>query len=109
FEPTSTDLRAYFHDGRVSVLDLACGSGGGLFGLLCTVAELRRRDLHARLPVALHVIAADVSPTAREIHECMVQRISGALDAVGIRLTCEYRDWDVTNDFSTSRVMDDWL
>lgn len=41
FEPISTDLRAFFQDGRVTILDIACGSGGGLLGLLGTMAELR--------------------------------------------------------------------
>ena len=109
FEPISTDLRSFLHDGRVTVLDLACGSGGGLLGLLCTIAELRRREAHARLPVELHVLAADISPTAREIHECMLKRVSKTLADVGIRMTYTHMDWDAADGYSTARLMDAWF
>jgi SAM-dependent methyltransferase len=109
FEPTSTDLLSFFKDGRVTVLDLPCGSGGGLFGMLCTIAELRSRHALPRLPVDLHVHAADISPEAMAIHRAMLARVRAPLADVGIRLTEEYSEWDVTDDYSTARLMDTWL
>jgi hypothetical protein len=109
FEPTSTDIRSFFQDGRVAVLDVACGSGGGLLGMLCTMAELRRLNINARLPVYLHVLAADISRTGREIHECMLRRIQADLAGAGIILTYEHMHWDANDGFSTARLMDKWL
>ena len=109
FDPTSTDLLSFFHDGRVSILDLPCGSGGGLFGLLCTIAELRLQFSQARLPLDVHVHAADISPAAMEIHGDLLERVKPPLADVGIRLTQEYAEWDAREDYSTSRLMDAWL
>jgi methylase of polypeptide subunit release factors len=83
-------LLSFFQDGRVSILDLPCGSGGGLFGLLCTIAELRRQFAQARLPVDVHVHAADISPTAMEIHREILKEVEASLGEVGIRLYLTY-------------------
>src|SRR5262249_48845944 len=108
FDRTSIDLLSVFTDGRLSILDIPCGSGGGLFGLLCTMAELRRQFAQPKLPLDLHVHSADISPHAMEIHRSLLQRVRGHLAEAGIRLTAEYSAWDVTNDFSTARLMDAW-
>lgn len=109
FEPTSTDIRSFFQDGRITILDVACGSGGGLLGMLCTMAELRRANANARLPVYVHVLAADISPTGRAIHACMLDRVRPALAASGIMLTYEHEAWDAKDGYATSRLMDKWL
>jgi SAM-dependent methyltransferase len=109
FDPTSADLLTFFQDGRVSVLDIPCGSGGGLLGMLCSLGELRRHHALPRLPVDLHVLGADISPGAMAIHKAMLGRLKPGLTDVGIRVIEGYSEWDVTDDYSTSRLMDTWL
>jgi hypothetical protein len=101
FEPTSTDIRSFFQDGRMTVLDVACGSGGGLLGMLCTMAELRRTNKNACLPVYIHVIAADISPKGREINECMLKRVQAHLADTGISLTYEHMEWECSRNLSS--------
>lgn len=105
----ATQLRSSLMDGKVSVLDLACGSGGGLLGLLCTLAELRSRSHGPPLPLDLCVLGADCSDEGRAIHQCMSTRLRPHMAEVGIRLRSEYMSWDATQPFSTTALMDHWF
>src|SRR5207244_3683691 len=109
FEPLATALFACFLDGSVAILDIPCGSGGGLFGLLLTLVELRRHATIARLPLEIRLLAADISAEARAIHEAMLLRIEEVLKESGINITSEYMEWNVTDPFSTAALMDRWL
>jgi hypothetical protein len=106
FRKTSLQLSISLSDGVVALLDVPCGSGGGLFGLICSLAELRATGHLQCLPLDLCVLAADVCPTARDIHRAMVERLIDPLAKTGIRLRCEYESWDVRNRFSTTELMD---
>jgi hypothetical protein len=109
FEPLATDLLACLLDGSVAILDIPCGSGGGLLGLLLTFVELRRHEAVPRLPLEIRLLAADISAEARAIHEAMLRRVQGALAELGISVAWEYMAWDVTDPFSTTALMDRWL
>lgn len=109
FEPLATDLLACLLDGSVAILDIPCGSGGGLLGLLLTFVELRRHAQLPRLPLEIRLFAADISAEARAIHEGMLRRVQGALAKLGISIIWEYMAWDVTDPFSTAALMDRWL
>ena len=109
FGPHATELRACLLDGKVALLDVACGSGGGLLGLLTTVAELRSQGGCARLPVDLRVLAADCSEEARAIHASMSARVRPLLEAVGVRVRSEYVRWDATQPLSTTALIDRWF
>ena len=109
FDPHAADLRGCLLDGNVALLDVACGSGGGLLGLLATLAELRGRGHSGLLPLDLSILAADCSEEARAIHAGMCARLRLHLEAIGIRARAEYQDWDATNPLSTTKLMDRWL
>jgi len=109
FAPVSSDMLSFMLDGKVSVLDIPCGSGGGLLGYLGAVAELRQQGLAPHTPVELTVLAGDISIDARVIHEAMLTRLAPSFSSVGIRLSWHYSAWDVTNVFSTSRLVDQWF
>lgn len=109
FEPLATDLRACLLDGKVAILDAPCGSGGGLLGLLATLAELRVQGCLPRLPLDVGILGGDCSEEARLLHACMLQRLRPHFDAVGVRMCWQHSDWDVTNPFSTSALMDQWF
>jgi hypothetical protein len=109
FEPLACDLRGMLLDGRLSVLDLACGSGGGLLGLLATIAELRIRGCLPYLPLDIGLLAADCSPEGLSIHESMLTRVREVFASVGVRLRWEHTEWDVTLPLATTRLVDRWL
>ncbi|MFO0807592.1 MAG: hypothetical protein U0746_03130 [Gemmataceae bacterium] len=109
FEPVSTDLLATLFDGSVAILDIPCGSGGGLLGLLSTVAALRAEGWLPRLPVDVQVAAGDCSAKAREVHACLLSRLQTPLADVGMRLTWRHLEWDVTDSFSTAALIDHWF
>jgi hypothetical protein len=109
FEPLATDLVACFLDGSVAILDIPCGSGGGLLGLLLTFVELRRHGAIPRLPLEIRLLAADISSEARAIHEAMLGRVQGELAESGVSVSSQYVQWDVTDPFSTAALMDKWL
>lgn len=109
FEPVSSDLLAFLFDGKVSILDIPCGSGGGLLAFLCTVAELRQQGRLPVTPVEVTVLAGDISADARQIHEAMFSRMQPGLAEVGIRILWHHIDWNVTDPFSTSRLVDQWF
>jgi hypothetical protein len=109
FQPLATDLFACLLDGSVAILDIPCGSGGGLLGLLLTFVELRRHAAIPRLPLEIRLLAADISSEARAIHEAMLRRVQDDLAESGVSLTWEYMQWDVTDPFSTAALMDRWL
>lgn len=108
-DPHAAELRGCLLDGKVALLDVACGSGGGLLGLLNTLAELRGQARVGLLPLALGVLAADCSREALSIHACMSARVGPRLEEFGIRIRTEYQDWDATNPFSTTSLMDHWF
>jgi hypothetical protein len=109
FEPLATDLFACLLDGSVAILDIPCGSGGGLLGLLLTLVELRQYAAIPRLPLEIRLMAADISPEARGIHEAMLRRVQGELAESGVSVTWEYMQWDASDPFSTTALMDRWL
>ncbi len=109
FEPLSTELASCLLDGSVAILDIPCGSGGGLFGLLSTFAELRSEGAVPRLPLEIRLLAADISADGRALHQAMLLRLQPFLDAHGIRVDCEYMEWDVSKLTSTTALVDRWL
>jgi hypothetical protein len=109
FEPLSTDLRACLLDGRIAILDIPCGSGGGLLGLLATIVELRLQAFLPPLPLEVGILAGDFSTKARSIHASMLQRFRGQLERVGMRLRWEHSHWDITDPFSTAALIDAWF
>lgn len=109
FKEVSANFLEFLFDGKVSILDIPCGSGGGLLGLLCTVSELRRQGKRPHLPVDLTIISGDISKESMRIHESMLKGLRPALESVGIRVQTKYYDWDVCDPFSSSRLVDKWL
>ena len=109
FEQTSTDLVAFLLDGDVSALDIPCGSGGGLLGYICTIAELRNRGKLPRTPVNLKLFAGDISAEGRSLHADMLHRALPHLEEAGIRVDVKYHHWDVMDPFSTAKLVDTWL
>ena len=60
-----------FSGGRVSLLDIPCGSGAASATLLMVVAELRRLNIIPREPLEVFLTGGDKSDTARE-NACLI-------------------------------------
>ncbi|WP_459854705.1 hypothetical protein [Dongia sp. agr-C8] len=95
--------------GRVALLDIACGAGGGLIGLLSAIAELRLEGKIPKLPINISIYGADFSPTAISIFESMLARIAPSLTQVGIHVTVSTRQWDMTSAEQTNELCDNWF
>ena len=109
FKGVSDEILSFMMDGKVSILDIPCGTGGGLLGYLSTIAELRRSGLMQKTPVELTVVGGDISNDARTIYESMLGRLKEGFSSVGLRVSCHHSTWDVTDVFSTGQLVDRWL
>lgn len=58
-----------FADGRIFILDLACGHGAGTLALLGFLAELRANRIIPTLPLNVYIFALDFSPFALERYQ----------------------------------------
>ena len=109
FSVVSKDLLEGFASGRISVLDVPCGTGAGLLGLLSMLSDLRRLDAIGRLPLEVSITAGDFSPSARSIYENMLNGCKADFDEQGIRIDFETLDWDASDEPTTARLVDRWF
>jgi hypothetical protein len=109
FNALSINLLASLFDGNVAILDIPCGSGGGLHGLLSCIYELRLHRVIPRTPSWVSILGGDCSETARDIYSSMLRRVEKPYSLVGLHLKWEKVEWDATDPFSTARLLDLWL
>lgn len=107
--PVSDELLSRLADGRLAILDIPCGSGAGLLGLLSIIASLRENGSLPRLPLTIEVTAGDFSESARALYERLMQRAKPWLEHEGIRIRWMTFHWDASDQFSTSAIVDQWL
>jgi len=105
FNRASKQLKRSLYDGISVMLDVPCGSGGGLYGLLASLAAMREDGDLPRLPLDIQVLAADICPKAMDIHQRILGRLQPQLAETGIRVLCRYEHWDVNNRLSTTKLM----
>lgn len=108
-KPVSDELIARLGDGRLAILDVPCGSGAGLLGLLSLIVSLRVNGSLPRLPLTIHVTAGDFSGAARSLYENVLSRAVPWLEEQGIRINWTTHGWDASDQFSTSAIVDQWL
>ena len=109
FGTVSDDILCSFSDGRLSLLDIACGTGAAGAALLCSVAVLRAEGKLPKLPLDVLITGADYSKSALRIYEEMFEQLRPALESVGIRATVIPRDWDAEKSYMTSNILDSWF
>lgn len=108
-KPVSDELLARLGDGRLAILDVPCGSGAGILGLLSLIASLRVHGALPRLPLTIDITAGDFSETARNLYDNMLPRAVPWLEEQGIRISWTTHAWDASDRFSTSLIVDQWL
>ncbi|MEX1026425.1 MAG: hypothetical protein WD049_00235, partial [Candidatus Paceibacterota bacterium] len=107
--PVSDELLARLCDGRVAILDIPCGSGAGILGMLSLIASLRQHGALPRLPLTIHITAGDFSETARQLYDNLMPKAVPWLEEQGIRISWTTHAWDASDQFSTSAIVDCWL
>jgi hypothetical protein len=89
----------------ICIVDSPSGAGAASLAFLCTIAELRASAVLPRQPLTVLLLAGELSEPARR-HCCdLVTRLRPSLAEQGIFVTPEYREWDVTNDVSNTRLI----
>ncbi len=109
FTPLSDELLLLLSDGVVSVLDIPCGSGAGILGLLGVIAAFRTSSSVPRLPLEVRVTAGDLSPYARTLYDNMMSQAMSWLEPEGVRLVWTSLEWDASDEATTARVVDTWI
>ncbi|WP_263831992.1 class I SAM-dependent methyltransferase [Sulfurospirillum oryzae] len=106
FSNIQIDIFSTFSKGNISILDLACGTGGHILSLLTTLVELRLKKLLPTLPLNIHILAADISPKALEIYQSLLHDLEPYLLNAGIRVIYSTYEWDACSSIQTSSLMD---
>jgi len=105
----SSDLLNSLSDGVISILDVPCGAGAGLLGLLGLIHELRNTGSLKKLPLNISVTAGDYSPHARDLYNQMLTAATPWLADQGVRLDWKCHDWDAKLEPSTASIVDAWF
>jgi SAM-dependent methyltransferase len=103
------DLFITLCDGEISILDIPCGTGAGIISLIGTIAELREKKAIVSLPLLLNVTAGDISETALQIYNELLNQIKPWLSQQGIHLSWNMHHWDAANTGTTSAIVDQWF
>lgn len=109
FIPLTDEIEKIFSFGSIRILDIPCGAGAGSLGLISTLAYNRDRKTAVPLPLSIHVIAADISPTALELTERMHTKLAPTYSERAITVTLETRVWDASKQFSTSSLCNEFF
>ncbi|MHC2069632.1 hypothetical protein ACYFX5_19340 [Bremerella sp. T1] len=107
--PVSTDLLTRLADGKIAVLEVPCGTGAGILGLLSTLAILRETKCVNSLPLEISVTAGDFSESARNLYSEMLSNCSEWLNLHAIRLSFETHHWDASEEPTTAQLVDSWF
>jgi len=109
FDSIPDDLLTTLSAGRVSILDMPCGTGAAGASLLSTIAILRDKNKLPREPLDVMITGGDCSPTGRVIYKKIIDNLKPYLATVGINIWLATVDWDGTNPDSTAALVDAWL
>ncbi|MGD0354865.1 MAG: hypothetical protein ABSB31_05415 [Dehalococcoidia bacterium] len=109
FSATSDLLLNILSDGRVAILDLACGAGSVGASLLTTVCTLRRQNVLPKVPTSINILGTDCSNTALEIYSKMMSRLKTDMGSVGIEAQVATLEWFAEESSRTSDVFDLWF
>lgn len=107
--PVSNDLLISLSEGRIAVLDVPCGTGASLLGLLSTLAALREATSLPTWPLTVYVCSGDVSPFALQLYEHVKSYAADWLERQAIRLEHVTMVWDASRGDSTTELIDAWL
>ena len=106
FLSMSEDLITVFSEGKIALLDIACGSGSVGASLLSTFHVLRREHRLPMTPTTIEIIGGDCSQYALRIYENMMTRLLSSLETTGIQCNLQTVKWEAEASHSTSELFD---
>jgi len=109
FSQVSRDLQTTFGSGRISILDIPCGTGAGILSLLCTIAELRMESKLPSLPLYINIMGGDYAESALTIYSELLSEIKDYLKTQLIYIEYQTFQWDASNSPSTNLLLIEWL
>ncbi|MBL3518897.1 hypothetical protein H0A43_00220 [Arcobacter lanthieri] len=105
----SKDLKSTFSSGRISVLDIPCGTGAGILSLLSNLAELRQFSKVPRLPIFIDILGGDYSKSALDIYVKLLNNIKSELENELIYINYDIVEWNASDMISTNLLTTKWL
>jgi hypothetical protein len=90
---------------RLSFTDAPCGAGAAAFAFLSTIAELRVCKVLPRQPLDIFLLGAELSETAREYAQEMLNQLRETLQAQAIFVEAEFLRWDVTDSLRNTDLI----
>ncbi|MFD2288127.1 hypothetical protein GJU39_23115 [Pedobacter petrophilus] len=69
------------------------------------IAELRKCGIVPREPLDVTLIGAEISEPARNLAQEMLARLKPSLTEQAINVEAEFCNWDVTNDYSNTKLI----
>ncbi len=109
FSYVSRDLQSTFGSGRISILDIPCGTGAGILSLLCNIAELRMESKLPSLPLYINIMGGDYAESALTIYSELLTEIKDYLAIQLIYIEYEVFTWDASTSPSTNLLLRNWL
>lgn len=106
FLSISEDLINIFSEGKIALLDIACGSGSVGASLLSTFYVLRREKILPLTPTSIQIIGGDCSPYALNIYSKMMNLLLHDLEKTGIQSQLHTVKWFAEASYATSELFD---
>lgn len=106
FSTTSEDLVTIFSEGKIALLDIACGTGSVGASILSTFCVLRREQILPITPTSIHIIGGDCSNHALDIYNKLMKRLMKDLEMAGIDSHLEIVKWLAESSYGTSELFD---
>lgn len=103
------DLLTIFFDGRISILDAPCGTGAAGASILTTIAALRKARVIPKEPLTVLITGGDLSQTALDIYDEMIEDLKPPLGSVGITVHFSPLLWDAARPEETAELVDRWF
>ncbi len=90
---------------EICLVDAPSGSGAASLAFLCSVAELRARNVLPREPLRVQLLCGELSNPAREYCKKLVDRVLSTLESQAISVSTEFQHWDVTDSMSNTQLI----
>lgn len=106
FQSIPDDILSSFSEGRISLLDLPCGTGAVGASILSTVSTLRSQKKIPKEPLDVYILGGDYSKDALNLYSDMMKTLDPAFKSVGINVSLDTKIWEAEQSHSTSQLFD---
>lgn len=101
----SDSYASTFAGNDVFLADLPSGSGAATMSILCTLLELRKKNVLPRHPLNITILAGEISTTAREYFNEQIENLTPHLEEQAIWIKHEIFAWDTLDKVSTADLI----